>query len=533
MAVSKGSGRRGRPAGGGVLRLLALLAVLLLLGACYRSIDGSGNNPTDPPMGAAGEPLRNEMPMAYADGLEAPAGGDRPGARHISNVVCDQAADRPNALGASDLLWQWGQFIDHDLDLTPAGEEPLPIPVPQGDAWFDPASTGTAEIPFHRSVPMPGTGTGPGDPRQHPNEITAWLDASMVYGSDATRAAALRTLDGTGRLETSAGDLLPFNTAGLPNEGGPSPDLFLAGDVRANEQAGLTALHTLFVREHNFWAGWLASVYPGLDGDRLYEHAREIVGAEIQAITYEEFLPALLGPDPLPPYTGYRPRVDASIGRVFSTASYRFGHSMLSESLLRLDANGDPHPSGPLALAEAFFAPQEIEDDGIEPLLRGLALQRAQAVDPYVVDGVRNFLFGPPGSGGLDLAALNIQRGRDHGLPSYNEVRAAFGLAPAASFAEVSSDPEVQARLEEAYDEVDDVDAWVGGLSEDPLPGALVGELVATVLADQFARLRDGDRYFYERSLPRFQGTRLAEVIRRNTPIGDEIPDDVFHVPAE
>ena len=166
--------------------------------------------------------------------------------------------------------------------------------------------------------------------------------------------------------------------------------------------------------------------------------------AEIQVITYREFLPALLGPGALRPYTGYNPSVDASISNEFSTASYRFGHSALSPTLLCVDRNGNEIAQGHLPLRDAFFNPSRITDEGgIEPLLRGLAAQERQAVDAFVVDDVRNFLFGPPGSGGFDLASLNIQRGRDHVVPSYNDERETMGLGGVSSFSGVSSDPEI------------------------------------------------------------------------------------------
>jgi peroxidase len=502
----------------------------------FRSIDGRGNNRARPQMGAAGTPLLRLLPADYADGVSALAGPDRPGPREISERVAHQPAPIANPLEASDYLWQWGQFVDHDIDLTDGADppEPRPIPVPAGDPWFDPGSQGGATIPFNRSIYDPASGTDAGNPRQQTNEISAWIDGSNVYGSDPDRADALRTHDGTGRLRTSEGGLLPFNTEGLPNAGGSGPELFLAGDVRANEQVGLTALHTLFVREHNRLARRLARKHPDWDGERLYQKARQLVGAEMQAITVREFLPALLGPDPLPAYSGYDPEVDAGISNAFSTAVYRFGHSALGPTLLRLDRRGREIRAGHLPLREAFFAPQRItEEGGIEPLLRGLAGQRCQRVDVQIVDDVRNFLFGPPGGGGFDLAALNIQRGRDHGLPSYNDAREALGLPRAERFSDVSSDPDTQARLADAYVDPDQIDLWVGGLAEDPLPGGHVGELVHHVLVDQFQALRDGDRFWYERTLGReerrqVEATRLSDVIRANTTIGDELPDDVF-----
>lgn len=507
----------------------------------FRSIDGSGNHAADPTRGATHILLSRWVPAAYADGVQALAGQNRLSSRAISNMVSAQPASFPNTRGASDFLWQWGQFLDHDIDLTDGANPPelANIAVPAGDPYFDPDGTGTMTITFNRSLYDLASGISTDNPRQQINEITAWIDASNVYGSDQERALALRTNDGTGRLRVSDGDLLPFNTDGLANAGGNSAALFLAGDVRANEQVGLTALHTLFVREHNRLADEIRAANPGLGGEEIYQRARRMVGAQMQVITYREYLPTLLGPDALARYEGYRPEVNANIANIFATAAYRYGHSALSPTLLRLDAQGNEIAAGHLALRDAFFAPQRLTDeDGIEPILRGLAHQVCESIDPYVIDDVRNFLFGPPDAGGFDLAALNIQRGRDHGLPDYNAVRIAFNLAPRRRFAEINADAEIQTRLAAAYASVDDIDVWVGGLAEPPRPGAMVGELVFTVLKAQFEALRDGDRYWYQRTLTpeeieQVENTRLADIIRRNTAIDQEIPDNVFQVPSD
>jgi hypothetical protein len=295
-------------------------------------------------------------------------------------------------------------------------------------------------------------------------------------------------------------------------------------------------MHTLFVREHNHWAASLASI-PWLSDEGRYQLARSIVAAEMQAITYNEFLPVLLGPGRLAPYQGHDPEVDPGIANAFSTACYRVGHTMLSATLQRLDGDLQEIPAGHISLAGSFFNPAEIVAHGIEPLLRGLAHQRAQRVDTRIVDPVRNFLFGPPGSGGFDLGSLNIQRGRDHGLPGYNQLRVDYGLAPRANVFQVTSDAALAAALDAVYGDVDEVDAWVGALAEDHLPGAMVGELVAAVLADQFERLRDGDPFWYQSSMSptmvRFvERQTLARIIRRNTTVGREIPEDVFHARA-
>ncbi len=500
----------------------------------YRTINGIFNNPTNPLWGAAGTNLTRMMPADYADGHDAPSGADRPSVRHISNAMCAQDdLSMPNEYAYSDFIWQWGQFLDHDLDETPIAspQETMDIPVPMGDAWFDPNWSGTQTIALDRSAY-----TYVNNVREQINNITSYIDASNVYGSSYERATELRTNDGTGRLKTSPGNLLPFNINAFHNA--PTdhdPSFFLAGDIRANEQAALTAMHTLFVREHNRIADEISAELPILPGELVYQYAKAMVTAEIQAITYNEFLPKLLGPDAIPPFTQYDPSVNASISNVFATAAYRVGHTMLSSQIQRLDSNGNEAAEGHLPLAQAFFNPAHITTHGIESLLRGLAHQRAQTVDVFVVDDVRNFLFGQPGAGGFDLASLNMQRGRDHAIPSYNQIRVAYGLPAVTDFSEINPSVEVVGRLQNAYADVDQIDAWIGLLAEPHRPGAYVGETLCRVLGAQFTNLRDGDRFWYETYLPadlvaEAQAMTLAQIIRANTTITTEIQDDVFTV---
>lgn len=499
----------------------------------FRTVDGLNNNLSNPLWGAASTEMMRMMGSAYplASG-EIPARMDGPSPRAVSNTVNASPGDIPNQINASDYLWQWGQFLDHDIDETPIGSPPisLDIEVPAGDPWFDPKGNGGVVIGMNRSAFHMDTN---GD-RQQLNEITSFIDASNVYGADTPRADFLRTKDGTGRLKTSEGNLLPFNTPGFDNAPtGMDPSFFLAGDVRANEQVGLTAMHTLFVREHNYWADRFAIEFPDATGDELYERARAVVGAEIQAITFNEFLPLLLGADTMGSYPGYSASMEPMISNVFATAAYRVGHTMLSSTLLRLDATDQEADGGHLPLQMGFFVPTQISTYGIDSVLRGLAGQPSQRIDTYLVDDVRNFLFGAPGSGGFDLASLNIQRGRDHGLPDYNSTRVEFGFAAVDGFHQISGDATVNQRLSDLYATVNDIDPWVGLLAEPPAEGALVGETLRAILFDQFDRLRSGDRFWYEAYLPvemveMVNEQTLATIIRRNTNIGDELNDDVF-----
>jgi hypothetical protein len=204
-------------------------------------------------------------------------------------------------------------------------------------------------------------------------------------------------------------------------------------------------------------------------------------------------------------------------------------------------------PSGPVSMANAFFNPEfMIVGAGLEPSLRGMAMQQAQEIDLFVVKEVQDFLFDQPSASlALDLPALNIQRGRDHGLGSYTQTQKDYGLPVATTFAQVTSDTELQGKLAAAYNPQGDlteaqavaaIDPWVGALAEDHVPGAMVGPLLLAVLSDQFIRTRDGDRYWYENTLPPqllawVKTQTLAKIIRRNTTIGDELPDNVFIAP--
>ena len=508
-------------------------------------MDGSGNNRLEPLAGSSFQQLQRLMVNDYADGIAKMAGPLRKSPREISNIMSTQDGSVPNDFGASDYLWQWGQFMDHDISLTDevaSADRSFDIAVPWGDPWFDPGEAGDKSIHFNRAFSDPATGTDLANPREQMNEITSWIDGSMVYGSSDERASALRTNDGTGRLRMSRGALLPFNKNGLPNANGPAPDptkLFLAGDVRANEQVGLAAMHTLFVREHNRWAKRIKKMRPYYSGDDIYQMARRMVIAEIQVITYKEFLPALIGPNAIAPYRGYK-RGDPTIAGEFSGGAYRLGHSLINTELLRVNRRGREIRAGHLSLRNAFFnAPTVFKRrNDIDPILRGLAAQKSQALDPLVVDDLRNFLFGPPGAGGFDLAALNIQRGRDMGLPSYNDAREAMGLGRVRDFDEVSSDRSVQAALYEAYGSVDDIDLWVGGLAEDAMTrqGSQLGPLLRAIVAKQFTALRDNDRFWHKRDLTRAEyvmvkKVTLAKIIKANTAIrGTEIPRNVFYV---
>jgi hypothetical protein len=510
----------------------ALAQAVQSAGALFRSLDGLSNNVAHPRWGVVTvDLLRGPSGSHYADGRSAPSGQKRPLARAISNAIFRQQGSLPNRSGLSDYIWTWGQFVDHDLSLSIATYGNVPIGVPTSDPEFDPAGTGTQKILFRRTFFNPMTGvTGP---REHLNLVSSYIDASMVYGTDPVRSRWLRTLSG-GEMKvtaTAVGDLMPYNDGRRLNAGNPeqvnySKELFVAGDIRANEQPTLAAIHTVFVREHNFQARRIRQEHAEWRDEQIYQQARRIVIAEIQRITYSEFLPALLGADDLGPDPGYDLTANATVSLVFSTAAFRLGHTLLSPNLLRLREDGTP-AGPPLSLRDTFFEPTPpiLAAEGLDPLLRGLAAQPAQELDDKVIDDVRSFLFGKPGQGGLDLISLNIQRGRDVGLPDFNTVRADFGLPRKAAFSDITRDTAKAETLSRLYSgDIGDIDLFVGLLVEDRVPDRLVGQTLRAALVDQFSRSRAGDRFWYERTLDaadleRVKSTRLSDILLRTTSI--------------
>lgn len=478
--------------------------------------------------GRAGAVQPRLAPDSYTDGGATLSGADRPNPRLISNVVFSQLdsngahVDMPSQERLSSLLWVWGQFLDHDLDLTgsSAASGTATIIPPAGDPHY-PAG---AIIPFNRSDFLAGTGTSAANPRQYANQITSFIDGSNMYGSSAEVAAGVR--DGA-KLRITAEGTIPLGVND-PVFGASA----ITGDIRSNENVALFAMHALFAREHNRLVDELAAADPTLTTAELFQGARARVEAIMQAITYNDFLPKLIGEGAIADYTGFKSDVNPAILLEFSTAIYRLGHTLLSPTIERMNENGTTHALGNISLRDAFGRqPGLLESTGIEAIFRGMSNSTSQDFDTFMAEDVRSFLFGT--TVGRDLAALNIQRGRDHGLPSYNEMREALGLGRVTSFEQISSDPEIVARLQAAYGDVDRIDLWVGGLAEDSVGGGIMGETFRAVMIEQFTRLRDGDAFwsqtrgFTQVELRELWGTTLSDVIQRNGDV-THLQDDVF-----
>ena len=461
----------------------------------------------------------------YADGVGTPVEGGDPVA--VSTQIFDQDGDIPNSAGLSNLFVAWGQFLDHDLTLTPETEDEV-------------LTADGLRGPLHRSEFVEDDdGT-----RLPTNAITWQIDGSQVYGSNDESTDQLRSGIGghlrMGEDQWSDMGLLPPDHDELIEAGGTCP--FAAGDIRVNENPALASMHTVLAREHNYWADRLAEENPDWDDDQLFDAARSIVEYELQAVTYNEWLPHLVGDDAIGEHTGYDPDVNGQVSVEFSTAAFRFGHTMVSSRIALMDEDGSESDFGDMSIQDAFFNTSPLYEEGIDTILRGQAGTFSQESDTQVVDDLNFFLSNPDGVSGFSLVALNVLRGQDHGLQSYVDTRAALlgDIDPAmldpTDFSIITSDETVQVQLASVYETVHDVDLWVGGLAEDDVEGAQMGPLFTHIIAEQFTRTRAGDESFgqlypglSDEIIAEVQSSTLSDIMQRNTEI-DTLQDDVFVV---
>lgn len=532
-----------------MIRLSLVIFSLFVLTALNsqenRTITGTGNNIDNatlgPGIGSHGSPLIRYSKANYADGFQEINDSNLPIPREISNKLFDQNEDFYEAQQLSDYVWLFGQFLDHDISLVENGDQDPTtlLQIPEDDAHFSENNL----VFLSRNKFISGTGENANNPREYANEVTAFIDASQVYGSTKKRADWLRTFSG-GKLKIaaktgSAENLLPWNTitgdyndaidlspeAEMADDTRSLAKYFVAGDVRANENPLLIAIHTLFVREHNRICDELAETYPNWNDEAIYQRARKFVGAYLQAITYYEWLPSM--GVYLPDYQGYNSDVDPSIMNVFSAAAFRIGHTMIDEDIIRMDNDGEVIPGGNLSLEESFFKPRQIVDGGgLDPYFKGMGTQIMQEMDCKMISTLRNFLFKDSGVA-LDLASINIFRGRDRGLGSYNTLRSEFGLTKLRSFDQFTDVEEEIEIMTELYGSVDNIDAWVGMLAEPHVDDdAVFGELVMAIIEKQFKHLRNGDRFYFENDkaftaseIEAIKATSLHDIIMRNTNI--------------
>jgi len=546
----------------------------------YREKDGSCNNLDNSDWGKADTTFVRFIGATYGDGVGTPrlssTGKQLPSPRLVSTRVHSNNFDGVMPDGRSNnLKVVFGQFLAHDLTFTQEPHQRLdccsgserrnpecfPIEIPNDDEYF--SRYGQTCMNFIRTPASLRTGCKLG-PREQSNAITSVIDANTVYSNEINDNRRLRSLVG-GKMRTFPAfrdlglkDLLPLNTE--------NPDLicrrprddlfcFLAGEDRANEQVLLAVVHLLFVREHNRLTDELSKINPHWNDETLYQEARRIVAAINQHITITEFLPLTLGTNGLKKYGldtkssgyfhGYNKEVNPGMTSGFISAAGRIGHSQLPSNIERRNKEG--HVIGRQELSTVLLQPFDLLQGGrVDEYIRGMLNQSSELTDNQVTKEVTNRLFESPGMmPGLDLAALNIQRGRDHGLPSYNSWRKWCGLKPINNWRDLDGIARKTAAEEypKLYESPEDIDLWSGGLSEIHERGVSVGPTFACIIGRQFYNLRVGDRFWYEnpgwpssftmKQLQEIRKTSLARVICDNSDDIERIQLNAMQLPSQ
>jgi Ca2+-binding RTX toxin-like protein len=463
--------------------------------------------------------------------------------------------DQNQAYGSNELV---GQFLRESVKLDPND--------PHGTAGArllsgvpDPSNTEFNLLPTLRELI-----------KHHWEMDTLFVDNSLPGGQQSFRDYFPGLVDGNGDInEAMVADLNgDFMGSGFTLVGDANPfinilDHYVAGDLRANENYTLTSIHTVWARNHNFHVEKLMEAGFAGSPAELFEAAKIINEVEYQRVVFDEFADVLLGGlegNGEHGFDEYKPDVDASISHEFAAAAYRFGHSLIGETIQILDENGQPKQVSlvdvflnPTNDNEAFtqplppgYQPQPgYEQIGVDPTIGGILEQQSEEVDFNLVDAVRNDLVRIR----ADLFAFNVSRGWDVGLGSLNQIRkdllesddpyvqeaielsgenltpysswedfknrnglsnaviaqfmAAYpdlvlnGQAEIDAFAAANPDIELTGAGNNIVKGIDRVDFWVGGLAEEHINDGVVGTTFWVVLHEQLDRLQEGDRFYY------------------------------------
>ncbi|XP_025095126.1 peroxidase-like protein 3 [Pomacea canaliculata] len=450
----------------------------------------------------------------------------------------------------TNILQVWGQFVDHDLTATPALRAPdgsnvkcceqvhlsanyqidrgvfnggscHPIYIPPGDRFFS-----SSCMNFARSMPAKRARDcdpdAPKEVRQQMNMITAWMDSSQVYSSTMKSSQELRVYH-RGLMRVTEDELLPEDKDSECLKENPGDYCFLAGEGRVNEHPALTVMHTVFHRFHNRVALAISNINPRWSDETTFQETRRIVGGVMQHMTFHDWLPLILGPSVMrqyslnvisagsygPSYWYYNSKLNPTVANEFATAAFRFGHTLIPSFFSMGEVQ--------VRLFTLFNRPKFVlnrRETSIHNMCNGLMSDPMFHPDRFMGSDLVDHLFQDKNVS-LDLASLNIQRSRDHGLPGYNAYRGFCKLPVYKNFEDMyQQDPERAEMFSRVYDDVDDIDLFPGGLSEKALPGGVVGPTFACIIARQFHVAKFGDRFWYESTdgPGAFTADQLAEI---------------------
>lgn len=475
-----------------------------------RTRDGTLNDLGRPLMGSIGTRFGRNVPLneTFPD---SPAAMLEPNPRMISRELMTRERFVP-ATTLNVLAAAWIQFEVHDWFSHGENEEknPWELPLAEGDDWPERPMT----IPRTRRDPT--SDEDPGTPDTFVTADSHWWDGSQIYGSDERFAAAVRAHE-DGKLRIDADGLPPRDLEQLANLSG----------VAGNFWVGLALLHTVFTLEHNAICDRLREEHPDWSDERLFQKARLINAALMAKIHTTEWTPAIIAH----PTTRYAMRATWS-GIVGERLGRRLGHLGSGELLSGIPGSETDHHGIPYSLTEEFVAvyrmhpllPDEfsfrsakgdellaernfpelgalharrrLEEIGVANALYSFGIAHPGAISLHNYPRFLQHLERPDGTH-LDLAATDILRIRERGVPRYNQFRRLFRLRPAESFEQLTGDPEEAERIRRAYDgEIERVDLMVGLYAEPKPRGFGFSDTAFRVFILMASRRLKSDRFF-------------------------------------
>ncbi|XP_069758681.1 dual oxidase 2-like [Narcine bancroftii] len=528
--------------------------------------DGWYNNLAYHRRGAAGSTFTRLMPARYADGVyKALTEPDVPNARTISNIIAKGSSGLQSDARTTVLSVFFGyHVISEVMDARQPACPPeyLDVPVPSGDSVFDPNGTESVRLMYWRKVWDKFSGHSPNNPRIQINEVSAWIDGSSIYGVSHSWSDELRSFS-DGRLASGPDPGLPRSSTGklmMWNHPDPSrgdtglKGFYDSGNSAINENPFIMAENIVWFRYHNYLASQFKAQNPLWSDEDIFQQVRKWVIATFQNIALYEWLPKHLGKS-ISKYQGYKKFIDPGISPEFQVAALKSVATMVPPGVymrnrtcgFRRVRNIFNRESPALRLCNNFWNRQKPNLQtaaAFEELIFGMASQVAEREDHIIVEDLRDYMFGPLKFSRSDLVALTIQKGRDNGLPTYNTAREAYQLPAVGNWVDINSNlmnqTQIFNELAEQYGgDISKLELWPGVLLEGR-GGA--EDLLSKIMIEQFQRIRDGDRFWFENQqnglftaeeINKIQGITFFDVLAKALNTNEnELQKDVFVLKA-
>ncbi|MBA2810306.1 peroxidase [Streptomyces sp. KM273126] len=474
-----------------------------------RSYDGTYNDLSDPRMGAVGSAFgRNLKPDYQPDTFDVP--NPVTVSRQLLYRESFVPATSLNVIAAAWIQFQVHDWVNHRR--YKLGDHSVEVPLPPGsEPWYN-TPGGPAEnvmrIAENEGLQQPGDRP----PILFGNYASQWWDGSEVYGADERTARFLREPDGGARLRLEDGHL-PGGTNGIPLTG-----------FNESWWMGLSAMHTLFAREHNAVCDALRAEYPSMSEEHIYHTARLVVSALIAKIHTVEWTPAILATE----------AIDIALKTNWQGPPKSWLNQLglwlfEAHSLTGIPKTLPDHHAAPYSLTEDFTTVyrmhplipddfelrehsfgQRLETVGFLDIHGGAA--ETQIRKTGLANALYSFGIAHPGAITLhnfprslqrferdgeiiDLSVVDLVRTRRRGVPRYNDFRAGLHKPRLRSFEELSQNPETVARLKDVYRSVDEIDTVVGLFAENPPTGFGFSDTAFRIFILMASRRLQSDRF--------------------------------------